>query len=149
VTAGPGRGSARPGNPAQPRAPRAGRILVVLAYVGCIFALSSWKVPPPPPRRMAHLDKVAHAIEYGILGALLSWAAEGGAGPGAAGRRGRIALSALLGLGVGAADETYQRRVPGRESSLADLAADLIGAGVGAFLRERAGARARLGMDDE
>jgi len=38
---------------------------------------------------------------------------------------------------VGSADEIYQRSVPGRQSSLADLAADVAGVSLGAFLREQ------------
>jgi VanZ family protein len=88
------------------------------------------------------VDKIAHTIEYGILGGLLHWAMAAGSASTGSIRWGRVAASALIGMAVGAADESYQRRVPGRESSLGDLAADLCGAGLGAFLRERAGARA-------
>jgi VanZ family protein len=107
------------------------RWLVVFAYIGCMFALSSWEHPPSGPR-LRYADKVVHTIEYAILGGLTSWAA-----PAALTGRARIATAIALGLGVGAADETYQRTVPGRESSLTDLAADLAGATLGAFLRER------------
>ena len=139
--------AAAPGGSAQPRIARTGRVLVVLGYVGCIFALSSLRVPTPPPRRPPHVDKIAHTIEYGILGGLLHWAMAGSPGTGSI-RWGRVAASTLIGMAVGAADESYQRRVPGRESSLGDLAADLFGAGLGAFLRERAGARAQRRMGD-
>jgi VanZ family protein len=113
------------------------RILLVLAYIGCIFALSSWERPPSGPK-LRHADKVAHAIEYGILGGLTAWAVPAGWPS-----RQRIVAAIAVGLGVGAADEAYQRTVPGRESSAADLAADLAGATLGALFRERGVRRAR------
>jgi VanZ family protein len=116
------------------------RIVVVLVYIAGMFALSSWRHPPSGPK-LKHLDKVVHTIEYGILGALTTWAAPAGMPAGS-----RIATAIAVGVGVGAADETYQRSVPGRQSSLADLAADLTGATLGAFLREqRARGAARKG----
>jgi VanZ family protein len=113
------------------------RILVLLAYMGCIFGLSSWEHPPSGPR-LKYADKVVHAIEYAILGGLASWATPAGFSVPA-----RITTAIAVGLGVGAADEIYQRSVPGRESSLADLAADLAGATLGAVLRERRGRAVR------
>lgn len=113
------------------------RILVLLAYIGGMFALSSWQ-RPPSVNRLPFADKLVHTVEYGILGALTTWAA-----PGALSGGQRIASAIGTGLAVGAADEVYQRSVPGRQSSLADLAADVVGATLGAFLREQ---RARVAL---
>jgi len=113
------------------------RFLVVLAYIGGMFALSSWH-HPPSVNKVPFADKLVHTIEYGILGGLATWAAPPGFGSAQ-----RIASAIALGLGVGAADETYQRSVPGRESSLADLAADVAGVTLGAFIREQ---RARTAL---
>lgn len=107
------------------------RILIVLAYIGGMFALSSWQ-RPPSVNRLPYADKLVHTIEYGILGGLITWAA-----PAALTGGQRIASAIGLGLAVGTADEIYQRSVPGRQSSLADLAADVAGVTLGALLREQ------------
>jgi len=121
----------------------------VAVYVLLIFYLSSMSNPPgiPPVR---HLDKVVHFFEYGVLGFLVGRAL-GLSAP----RRGYwavFALSLMLGSVVGAADETYQGTVEGREKSAADFAADVAGIGVGLLalrgikrLRERRGGGARRG----
>jgi VanZ family protein len=101
------------------------RILAVVLYVGFIFALSSWRNPPSGPE-LPYLDKVVHAVEYGILGLLLAWAA---AGRGVRGWR-RLGLVLAIGGAVAMADELYQRCTPGRESSPYDALADLAGLGL-------------------
>lgn len=76
-----------------------------------------------------HLDKVAHLVEYGVLGLLLARPM---------GRRlrgpGLIAGVATLGLLYAITDEAHQRWVPGREFSLMDMAVDVVGASCGAAL---------------
>ncbi|MQY51017.1 VanZ family protein [Rhodocyclus tenuis] len=62
-------------------------------------------------------DKLAHATTFACLTGLLAC--------GFGGRR--LAMAGALAFAVGALDETLQRYHPGRQSDLADLAADLVG----------------------
>ena len=62
---------------------------------------------------------VAHAVEYGALGAALRWAI----GPDAGGKP--VLVAVCLGALAGAIDETYQRTVPGRDASLLDWVVDV------------------------
>jgi VanZ family protein len=98
--------------------------LPVLIYLTVIFSLSA-QPNLKPPVQFRNSDKLYHLLEYGGLGFLLTRAlrAELGTGP-------AIAVgSAVLVLGslVGAADETFQRSVPGRQSSAYDWVADTAG----------------------
>lgn len=85
-------------------------------------------------------DKVVHALEYGVLGALTTRALM--IAPGLA-----PALAALCGAALaalyGVSDEWHQSFVPGRFASGGDLVADAVGAAAGAavvFLRRKEGA---------
>ncbi|MEZ4650564.1 MAG: VanZ family protein [Candidatus Eisenbacteria bacterium] len=75
----------------------------------------------------ARVDKVLHFGEYAALGFLLYRALRMSGG----GRReavvSTLALIALLGLG----DEAFQSRIPGRDSSIYDWFADLLGGSAG------------------
>lgn len=73
---------------------------------------------------------VAHAVEYGVLGASLRWAL---------GRIPRPVVVVLIAASLlGAIDEAYQSTVPGREPSAIDWLVD-VGAGtIGAILAGRA-----------
>lgn len=98
--------------------------LPVLVYLTVIFSLSAQpNLQTPMPFHNA--DKMWHLLEYGGFGLLLGRALR-------AGLRGRVALAvvgATLAIGslTAAADETFQRSIPGRESSALDWAADTIG----------------------
>lgn len=111
------------------------RVLAVIAYVAVIFILSSWSNPPSGPS-LLHLDKVAHVIEYGILGILLGWAAR----PKLRGTK-LIALAVVLGILVAVSDELYQGVTPGRESSVYDVVADCVGLILGVLAYERRSAK--------
>jgi VanZ family protein len=95
---------------------RARRWIPALAWAAAIMAVSSLprlgvRVPLFPGS-----DKVLHFAEYFVLGlALRYWAG---------GPRWRFLAG---GLGFSALDEFHQRYVPGREASLGDLAADVLG----------------------
>jgi len=98
--------------------------LPVLAYVAVIFGLSA-QPNLVVPLHFPNADKVAHLLEYSVLGILTvralrstRWLAGALAG-------GLVALS--LGMLVGASDETFQRLIPGRESSALDFLADTVG----------------------
>jgi len=70
-------------------------------------------------------DLVAHAIAYCVLGLLVVRALHGGLRP----LRWRPAVASVVITTVyGATDEWHQSFVPGRTPSLADLAADGVGA---------------------
>ena len=98
--------------------------LPVLVYLTVIFSVSAQpNLQTPMPFRNS--DKLWHLLEYAGLGLLLGRALR-------AGLRGRVALvvvAASLAIGslIGAADETFQRNIPGRVSSALDWAADTVG----------------------
>ena len=94
--------------------------------MGLIFALSSQPDLPQPPGPWPEnvYDKVGHALLYGVLAWLL-WRVLGQ----------RYASSAVLAaactalaVAYGVSDEFHQAFVPGRTPSVADLAADGLGA---------------------
>ena len=98
--------------------------LPVMAYVTVILWLSSQPYLQPP-LHFRNSDKVAHILEYSVLGFLLAraWRST---------MRIRFALGAAMialamGIAIGAGDEFYQSFVPGRDSSVFDLLADSIG----------------------
>ena len=98
-------------------------LAAALVYMAAIFALSSLpgnEVGIPPP-----WDKLAHLVEYALLGFLLG---RGTQKPPLA-----FALAALY----GASDEVHQAFVPGREACLSDWLADALGAALGALLSRR------------
>jgi len=99
-----------------------------VAYAGLIFYLSSEPSLKPP---FNIWDKLAHAIEFGILAALL-WRAIGGSFLAAA-TPVRAALYLAVCGGYAALDEYHQSFVPGRDSSLLDVLADLTGSSMIVF----------------
>jgi VanZ family protein len=95
--------------------------LPVLAYVSLIFVLSA-QPGLRPPVTFQNSDKVAHLIEYGVLGLLLVRALRA-----TLPSRSWLFTSMLaigLGLGIGAGDEYFQSFVPGRDSTVFDWLAD-------------------------
>lgn len=96
--------------------------LPAVAYVGLIFALSSIR-GPDLPGGFPNLDKIAHLLEYSLLGLLLGRAIRFTL----AGRGQTLAAvsTVLLGAVVGVADELYQRQVPGRSSDVRDWVVDV------------------------
>jgi VanZ family protein len=108
--------------------------LPVALYAGTIFYLSS--LPHPEEQLPSFLlkdvsDKVLHAVEYAVLGALCYRAFRWGVS-------GQVASHALLFAIVtaslyGMTDEGHQFFVPFRESSWQDWVADTAGAVIGAL----------------
>ncbi len=98
---------------------------LLLAYTSAVFALSHTPRPPVPELLRGLSDKLLHALEYAPLAFL--W---GRVLRGSPGRRALLgwAAAGLFGLG----DELHQAFVPGREASLLDWGADLLGAAAGA-----------------
>ncbi len=102
-------------------------VVVLIAYMGVVFALSHMSKPPLPAVLWDLSDKVLHAAEYLPLGYLCARALRGSA-------RRRAVLGLLVSAVFGLSDEFHQSFIPGRESSLWDWAADLTGSAVGASL---------------
>lgn len=100
----------------------------VAGWIVAIFGVSSIPDLGPPSVDLPWTDKIAHLCEYGILGLLYARA-----GVQAAPTWRRALGGAITGALVGGVDELYQRSIPGRDSSGLDLAADAVGAGLGAI----------------
>ena len=107
--------------------------LPVLAYIALIFLVSSIHgnaIPSPFP----YVDKVAHLMEYGLLGLL-------------AGRAIRFTMSGrsalviaiatiLFGSLIGAIDENYQRFTPGRDCDFMDWVTDTFAVALSVFVTQ-------------
>jgi VanZ family protein len=102
-------------------------VLPIVAYAGLIFYLSSRSSLPVSLPRFFGADKVAHFVEYGILGFLLVRAL---AGYKVALHR-AVWVAITLALAYGISDEVHQAFTPGREPSVWDVVADLLGAAAG------------------
>jgi len=92
--------------------------IVVAAYLGAL---------PTFYQRIPHADLFAHAVLFGLLGALLD---------GALARR-PVSRRALPWLGAAALEELAQLLSPRRTSSLSDYAADVLGVVVLTWLLRR------------
>jgi len=102
--------------------------LPVVVWAAVIFALSSILHLGSGLGSWDHvLRKLAHATEYGILGALLLRAL------------GRPVPAALAAVGYAASDELHQHFVSGRHASPLDVAIDAAGVlvGIAIYLRTR------------
>jgi VanZ family protein len=100
------------------------RWIVVVGYMAAIFFASSGPGPALPS--ISHADKLLHAAAFGGLAVLVSWAMTRGRLRSAAWRA--LLAAALVSAAYGALDEAHQYFVPGRQSDVADLLADAIGA---------------------
>jgi VanZ family protein len=96
-----------------------------LAYMALIWWLSSIPITLPLPS-IPWRDKLAHVIEYFILGLLVARAVRG-SWPLLVPAR-ALLLAALITAGWGYVDEVHQAFVPGRDANAADLLADTVGA---------------------
>jgi VanZ family protein len=106
----------------------------VALYAGVIFFLSDQSHPEEhlPSFLLKNVsDKVLHAVEYAVLGALCYRAFRWGLNGQVAARALIIAIVAASLYGV--TDEVHQLFVPFRESSWLDWLADTIGAVIGAL----------------
>ena len=106
------------------------KILMLILYVLLIFFMSTRTSFQPPGPDFELKDKLAHAMEYSVLGLLLF----GGIGWTVSRSRGVTFLFLFaVGVSIGALDELLQSYVPGREMDLYDWFADAVGvaAGVG------------------
>jgi VanZ family protein len=98
--------------------------LPVAVYISLVFYFSS-RSQLPGGLTLGSFDKLAHFSEYFVLGLLLGRAARASL----IGRPSASAwlLAVILGMAIGASDETLQRFVPGRDSSIYDFMADFAG----------------------
>ena len=98
--------------------------MLPLGWSGVILLFTSWP-SPNVDLHVAGADKVVHFSLYAILGALVARALLT--------PRTRIGLLAALAWMTvfGMLDEVHQYWIPGRETSVADWGADILGATVG------------------
>jgi VanZ family protein len=107
----------------------------VLTAVWALFmlALTSWPSPPELPvvSSIPDFDKVVHALLYGVLGFLASFAIDWPAG------ERRVLWRALCVAGAvavwGTLDEIHQAWIPGRSMEMADAVTDTVAGFVGAL----------------
>jgi VanZ family protein len=104
------------------------RWAVVAAYLAFIFFLSSQSSLPELPGKPS--DKLEHVAAYGVMGALVVWAAARGDWRRVTLRT--VAFAVVLCTLYGWSDELHQGLVPLRQYDLRDLAADLLGAALAA-----------------
>jgi VanZ family protein len=101
--------------------------LPVAVYVTAIFALSA-QPNLKPPLTFVNGDKILHAGEYFVLGLLLVRALR------ATLRVSRPLFAAMITIAlvlvVGASDEFFQSFIPGRQSDIFDVLADLTGGAI-------------------
>ena len=107
------------------------RWLPTLLWVVAIFVVSSIPGPAMGAPLFPGCDKVAHFIEYSILGVALRFWTEGAGGGTGKARRRRIAVVLVAALVFAALDEAHQKFIPGRTASIWDFAADACGLVVG------------------
>jgi VanZ family protein len=100
--------------------------LPVVAWAALIFVLSSFETPDVGSGGVDYVvRKLAHLMEYAVLGALLMRAT------------GRELPAFLLGAVYAASDEVHQHFVPGRHATPVDVAIDAVGVAVGVALYRR------------
>jgi VanZ family protein len=102
----------------------------VCAYAGVIFYLSSLSHPEDHlPFVSSFSDKVLHAIEYAVLGALCIRALHGTVSD--SWRQWATPMAIGLASVYGVSDEIHQSFVPFRNSHVLDWVADTVGAALG------------------
>jgi VanZ family protein len=102
-----------------------------LAWMAVIFVMSSRSsVPQSPVVPSALFAAAGHLFAYALLAVLLARALEYDIESIVR----RYGLAWLLSVAYGASDEFHQSFVPGRQSTVADVAIDAVGAAIGLFL---------------
>jgi len=97
--------------------------LPAVAYVALIFSGSSIR-GQDLPSLLPNLDKVAHLLEYSLLGLLLGRAIRFTLGGWS--RVAAVVITIALGAAIGGVDELYQRGIAGRSSDIRDWIVDVI-----------------------
>jgi len=103
-------------------------IVLAAGYVLLIFAVSSIPSLTAPGPDFVPKDKIAHVVEYFVLGVLLFRGIGWTVTPS---RAATFGFLFAVGASVGALDEIYQSFVPGRMMSILDWYADALGVAVG------------------
>ena len=96
----------------------------VILWAILILGISTIPYLSSPGATFRLWDKVAHFIEYGILGFLLASAWIPAASSGARWKMAAVVLACIL---FGCLDETYQLLIPGRSTDGLDVMADALG----------------------
>ncbi len=113
---------------------------ILILWAGGIWFGSNLSIGSESPIHFFGLDKLGHAVEFGILGlvaanALFTLLSTGGSISGSKAERESVWNGAVLIAGLwGWIDEIHQFWVPGRSTDPTDLLADVIGAAVGAWI---------------
>jgi len=110
------------------------RWLMLIAFGGLIFVLSSRPLPAEYVPPIPHFDKLAHCVAYGLLAMLCFrafWLKTGRSAP-----IWVLLLGASVATAYGALEEFHQIFVPTREFSWLDMIADGVGAALAAALWE-------------
>ncbi len=108
----------------------------VCGYAGLIFYLSAQSHPETHVPFVTYFsDKVLHAVEYAVLGALCYRAIRGNGYD--SWRQQAIPAAILLASLYGMSDEIHQAFVPFRDSSWLDWLADTVGAALGVIAMHR------------
>ena len=107
------------------------RLAPVIIYVVIIFLVSSIPSLTPPGPKFLLKDKLAHFVEYWMLGLLLFKGLGWFVTPS---RLATFVFLVAVGATVGALDEWYQGFIPGRSLDILDWYADVTGVAVGVAL---------------
>jgi VanZ family protein len=102
----------------------------LIAYAMLIFILSSIPSLNPPDMGIDAEDKIAHCIEYAVLGVLIMRSVAAVRNPITPGL---LWMSWALGAFYGVTDEIHQYFVPNRFASPWDALADTVGVAIGAL----------------
>jgi len=94
----------------------------VVAYMAAIFVMSSIPGTQLPLPGLWRFDKVMHALAFAGLSVLVFRAAR------------RVPTAIVVATAYGIVDELHQRYTPHRSADPADVAADFVGACIGAAL---------------
>ena len=100
-----------------------------------IFTLSSIPGKEIPHVKIPHLDKLAHFVEYFILGFLLIRAFLN-SNKGIS-RTLLVAVSIFIAAGFAITDELHQGTIPNRETDIVDFMFDSIGAATGVLIYKK------------
>jgi len=95
--------------------------LPVLLYISLIFTMSSL-THPPDPLKFQNSDKLYHLGEYGLFSLLVGRAMRFSLSPYS--MLGAAVMTVALVMMIAAADENYQRFVPGRDCDVFDWMTD-------------------------
>ena len=103
------------------------RWLPPLLWAAVILGASSFQDLKTSVEGIAIRDKLAHFGEFFVFGWLVARAFDGLGWS----EKKHFVWTVLIGIQLGAVDELYQGFVPGRERSVLDLLADVLGAAAG------------------